>query len=238
MPNYWAFCANPANYRIEDAVRELEFDYWTTAASRVHVGDRAIIWKTLGGSKNRGIVALAEVVGEPTEQDDSSNQYWVEGEEGQKPGPLAKVRYLHAPNLPLWIDRNNPGFLDGLSVAKAQGGTVFKVTPEQWERVLEVAGGWPEESSEAEPASTKNPNWTRDEVILALDVYLKHRPGFPAKNDPDVIALSAPGHKFAHVFYAATGRACFPSRARSIRSSSDSRSLRVNFHSNGWAMLS
>ncbi len=141
--NYWAFAANPINYRIEDAVRRLEFDFWTTKGSHVQKGDRAIIWKTLGKSKHRGIICLAEVMGDPTEHDDSANPFWVDGENVQYPGPLAKVRYVHAPNLPLWIQGDQPAFLHVLSVAKAQGGTVFKVTPEQWADVLEAAGGWP-----------------------------------------------------------------------------------------------
>jgi 5-methylcytosine-specific restriction enzyme A len=33
-----------------------------------------------------------------------------------------------------------------------------------------------------------NPPWSRDELILALDLYLRHQPSGP--NDPEVIALS------------------------------------------------
>jgi len=53
---YWAFAANPTTYRIEHAVRELEFDYWTTGASRVRKGDRAIIWKTLADADGKRTV--------------------------------------------------------------------------------------------------------------------------------------------------------------------------------------
>lgn len=35
-----------------------------------------------------------------------------------------------------------------------------------------------------------NPNWSNDELILALDVYLRHAPKLPATHHPDVIELS------------------------------------------------
>lgn len=35
-----------------------------------------------------------------------------------------------------------------------------------------------------------NPDWTRDETILALDLLLRHWPRIPPKQDPEVIALS------------------------------------------------
>jgi 5-methylcytosine-specific restriction protein A len=36
----------------------------------------------------------------------------------------------------------------------------------------------------------KNPDWTEDEHILALDLYLSKNPGQPQKRSPEVIALS------------------------------------------------
>lgn len=43
---------------------------------------------------------------------------------------------------------------------------------------------------EHQPKSQSNPAWTRDELILALDLYLKHRGSPPSKNHPEVQALS------------------------------------------------
>lgn len=37
----------------------------------------------------------------------------------------------------------------------------------------------------------RNPNWTRDELILALDLYLKHRGAIPGKTSVEVVQLSA-----------------------------------------------
>jgi 5-methylcytosine-specific restriction protein A len=39
-------------------------------------------------------------------------------------------------------------------------------------------------------AATSNPDWTRDELILALNVYLKHRPNPPGKGSPEIAELS------------------------------------------------
>jgi 5-methylcytosine-specific restriction protein A len=36
----------------------------------------------------------------------------------------------------------------------------------------------------------RNPPWQRDELILALDLYLQHRPSLPAKNSPEILKLS------------------------------------------------
>lgn len=38
--------------------------------------------------------------------------------------------------------------------------------------------------------SASNPDWTRDELIVALDVYLRHRPIPPGKDSQEIIDLS------------------------------------------------
>ena len=59
------------------------------------------------------------------------------------------VRYSSAPSLPLWVDESPQGeFLRSLSVARSQGGTVFHITPEQWDRLTDFAGGWSTPSEE------------------------------------------------------------------------------------------
>lgn len=39
-------------------------------------------------------------------------------------------------------------------------------------------------------AFVRNPAWNRDELILALDLYIRHRPSFPSGRYPEVIELS------------------------------------------------
>jgi len=40
------------------------------------------------------------------------------------------------------------------------------------------------------PLGSRNPPWTRDELILALDLYMRHRSSPPGKTHAEVIALS------------------------------------------------
>jgi 5-methylcytosine-specific restriction protein A len=47
------------------------------------------------------------------------------------------------------------------------------------------------QGSEPLPPKTKNPLWTRDQVILALDLYIKHRGRDPGPTHPDVLEVSA-----------------------------------------------
>jgi len=42
-----------------------------------------------------------------------------------------------------------------------------------------------------EPEARRNPVWSRDELILALDLYMRHCPSFPNDKHPEVIALSS-----------------------------------------------
>jgi hypothetical protein len=131
-PMAWAFCANPKRYRIREAVRHLEIDYWTIGDSDVRAGDCAIIWQTLDSDGNRGIVAFAEVLGDPEPRTDEANPYWVKPEGGLEQSRVP-VSYSVPEDLPWWVDDTESGsLLNNLSVAKARGGTVFKVTQEQW----------------------------------------------------------------------------------------------------------
>lgn len=44
---------------------------------------------------------------------------------------------------------------------------------------------------------TRNPPWTRDELILALDLYMSHRPMIPGPAHADVVQLSTLLNRFA-----------------------------------------
>jgi hypothetical protein len=145
-PCYWAFQANPRVYNIEAAVRHLEEDTWTTKGKDVRKGDKVVIWKALGDSHRRGVVALGEVISDPEPMQDANNRFWVDRDSGRTTEPRVRVRYVLPPLLPLWLgDPAAPRILEKLTVSRAQG-TVFKVTEEQWEELVEAAGGWPGEA--------------------------------------------------------------------------------------------
>jgi hypothetical protein len=138
---YGALAANPAVYRVLDAVSDLEVDSWTTKGKDVRAGDRVLIWKYKGRDPYRGIVALGEVLTDPENRYDVENPYWIRP--APQPDERVRVRYVRPPGLPLWVGGDvDEVFLD-LSVSKAQGGTVFLVTQEQWSAVVRAAGGWP-----------------------------------------------------------------------------------------------
>jgi 5-methylcytosine-specific restriction protein A len=57
------------------------------------------------------------------------------------------------------------------------------------------------------PLRGGNPDWTRDELILALNVYLKHRPNPPDKASKEIIALSKTLQKLGQRLFSPSERA-------------------------------
>lgn len=139
---YWAFQANPTMYDIERAAHELVYDTWMTKRSPVRAGDRALIWKSLGRSSRRGIVAFAEILSDPSIDIPDESDLWVDG---RKPTdePRVAIQYVVPPDCPVWATPATEQILSRLSIWNGQG-TVFHVTPEQWDQVVDLSGGWPD----------------------------------------------------------------------------------------------
>lgn len=55
-----------------------------------------------------------------------------------------------------------------------------------------------EELTVLDGSPKRNPPWSRDELILALDLYLRHRQSPPGKNSSEVIGLSNLLNKMGH----------------------------------------
>src|SRR5262249_58518774 len=101
--HYWAYNANPAIYRIQEAIHATPIDLWTTKGRDMRVGDRVLFWQTLGRrGTQRGIVALGEVLSDPEMLNDDANPFWAEGHAGGGVGLRVRVRYVVPPGLPLW----------------------------------------------------------------------------------------------------------------------------------------
>jgi len=134
---YWAFCANPKYYRIRDAIRNLTVDHWTIRkGSQPHAGDLALIWKSKYNEGNAGVVAFAKILGAPEIKDDYHNPFWIDTDKARTPEPRVPLRYIVPDKLPVWDDNPKIGAdLGELSVAKAKGGTFFKVTKAQWQKL-------------------------------------------------------------------------------------------------------
>jgi hypothetical protein len=142
--NYWALVADPKRYDIVGAVAELDQDDWTVQKSDVKVGDRVAIWKVKGRTGHRGIVALGEVLTDPGPRIPlpASRKFCLDVKLLATAQRRVILRYVVPPNAPLWLEEDKSGLLGSLSVARATGGTVFKISSEQWRKLLVLLGGW------------------------------------------------------------------------------------------------
>jgi hypothetical protein len=143
MTKYWALFANPKNYRIEEAIQNREIDLWPTSGSDLAISDRVLIWKARGRDLHRGMIALGEVVSIPEIRPDMHNPYWIKRDMAEKAIQRVAVRYIQSPHLPFWVGDPGDQVLLELPVAHARAGTVFKVTAEQWNSLMNRIGGWP-----------------------------------------------------------------------------------------------
>lgn len=166
---FWAFAANPKNYQIENAVSALKTDWWNIAGSSVSVGDAVLIWKTLGGSQKRGVIALAEVLEGPIIRSDSDNKFWINDPRSATQEPRVLVRYHPLPGGGTWITDSEEDPLSVLTVSRSQGGTVFKVSPSEWDLVLGHIGGWPLDKKSDQEADRR---WTREEREITVESYM------------------------------------------------------------------
>jgi hypothetical protein len=73
---YWAFRSNPNVYRLDEALKRFETDWWTTKRSQVRTGDRALFWNV----KNPGIgvIGFGEVLSDPEIRGpEEGRPFWV-----------------------------------------------------------------------------------------------------------------------------------------------------------------
>ena len=136
----WALCARPSRYRVRDAVAHVDVDHWLSKGKPIKAGDTAVIWQTRDRDGQRGVVALGDVIGGPVARRNTGNPYWVDAADGDQEEERVPIRYRQIPR-PLWIDDTAAGrFLSTLSVARARGGTVFRLTEEQWLELVGMTG--------------------------------------------------------------------------------------------------
>lgn len=142
----WALLANSRVYDVESAARNLEVDSWRLPKGQVRIGDRLAFWRTKGSDGQRGIVAFGEVTAPVAVQapNPQGRKFWPGGipAEMASPQPRFWLRYILAPNLPLWLDEDEEVLLRSLSVARGQGTKLYTLTPEQWQALEGKAGGW------------------------------------------------------------------------------------------------
>lgn len=140
---YWAIQANPDIYDIERALRETNEDTWFIDNGNVQVGDRLLIWKSKGSDDWSGIVGLAEVAEAAKPREPVHLEYFRKllSEEGLRRERFL-LRFVRSNKLPIHKE-DLKGSLRELTVARGLQGNVFKVTPEQWNALMEAINGWP-----------------------------------------------------------------------------------------------
>ena len=144
---YWAMLARPSIFDVDAALQALETDTWTTKGKRLRRGDRMILWRALKDGK-RGVVGLAEVLSDPEVMGLAPHgRAFLLDNTLDTPQERVWVRNMVPRRAPLWLDEDPTGALATLTVARAHGGTIFKVTPEQWHAVVSLLGGWVEGAS-------------------------------------------------------------------------------------------
>ena len=207
---YWTLAAHPARYRVVDAVRDLDEDWWLTGSADLHAGDRVAIWKYKGTGDHRGIIAFGEVLTDPQMRDLSGEDhtYWMDPA-GTAAALRVRVRYVIKPAEPLWLEFAPVGSVIGqLPVSRAQGGTVHHLTPDQWAQLMALAGGWPQPPADEHD---RGAIWAAAEIQQAVTSYftmlraeLQGEPYVKADANREVRAATGRSHgaveyKFANI---------------------------------------
>lgn len=134
----WIFQGNPKIYDVVRAVRSLQEDTWLVRQHRddIHAGDRVYLWES---GQAAGIVAVAQVLDEPSERDlpDESRSFVRDTKKlgGVQARVRIRVSELVEPRLSKSAVSGHPKLAE-LAILKAPQGTNFAVTPDQAE-VLE-----------------------------------------------------------------------------------------------------
>ncbi|MBS0198091.1 MAG: DUF3883 domain-containing protein [Planctomycetes bacterium] len=135
---YWALVCNPEVFDGLSAVASLETLAWTVDRGDFKVGDGIVLWQAKGDGDRRGVIALGDVESEPQVMPGppGEQRFW----RGEVAGPQSRIvfRLRRAPGLPLW-EAEDSAFLSDLNAARARGGTVFKVEPDQWNEICRRA---------------------------------------------------------------------------------------------------
>jgi hypothetical protein len=169
---YWTLASHPARYRVVDAVRDLEEDWWLTGGADIHAGDRVAIWKYKGRDDRRGIIAFGEVLTYPETRDlsDDDHTYWIDPD-GKAAALRVRVRCVIKPSEPLWLElAPADSVIRQLPVSRAQGGTVHHVTADQWAELMALVGGWPQHDADADEADG-TAGWPKAEIRPTVTAY-------------------------------------------------------------------
>jgi predicted RNA-binding protein with PUA-like domain len=186
---HWILQANPRGYRLFDALRDgYEISSWSVAHLRdeIAAGDEFALWVS---GEERGVYALG-VVTERAEYRQDDDPYWTDPADASTPTWQVGIRLRQT-----LIDRpvlgedlaEDPRFANALILRMPGGRNPFRLTEDEWHAILSRCS--PNTAAVERPS--RNPPWSRDERLLALDLYLHRRPRLPGAEDREVRELSA-----------------------------------------------
>ena len=164
---YWLLQSDPARYKMLEAALARPETTWTARqyADKIAVGDKVVFWMSgpQGGAYAIGkVTARAQAIDEDPELD----AFWTRTGESRKVEPRIRAtqdRLLIAYPVLRDTAQSDP-ILKEMLVIRRPSGSVFPLTEEQFERIEQLASARPTE-------------WSRDELILTLDLYLDTKAG-------------------------------------------------------------
>jgi 5-methylcytosine-specific restriction enzyme A len=183
----WILQSSPGRYRLQEALLDgFHIRSWTVARylQEIARGDEIAMWIS---GPDGGVYVLGHVTTSAELSAEEPDPYWVDPAENtdaawhigiQLGEPLAEP-------IPRHVLAADSEFAGTAIMRMPGGGNPFPVTDAQWHALASriVAGA-------KRRTRSNNPAWARDELILALDVYLMHRGHIPSPRDPEIIGLS------------------------------------------------
>jgi 5-methylcytosine-specific restriction protein A len=183
----WVLQCNPKRYRLLDALSDgFDVGSWTVARylQEMQPGDEVAMWISGPGG---GVCALGEITRGAERSVEDPDPYWVDPDDADEATWNVGIRLSE--RLPELIPRSvlaeDPDFADAAIIRMPGGGNPFPATDTQWKAIISRI-------TAPAPGRTRsnNPAWARDELILALDVYLRQRGHIPSPRDTRIVELS------------------------------------------------
>jgi 5-methylcytosine-specific restriction protein A len=182
---YWLLQFNPAVYNLEAALESGGVSSWSVARylDEPGPGDELVLWSA-GPPAQRGVRAIGRVTGAVVDGTLEPDPYWTDRERaaGRRHWlPIEVTTQLARPvrAVELLEDRR---FASAAIIREYQSGNPFRLSEPEWNAIMERVSD--------NLTIRRNPPWARDEIILALDLYLRRRPQIPGDTDAEVSELS------------------------------------------------
>lgn len=106
--------------------------------------------------------------------------YWIDPAKAVIPEENCELEFLDGPGLPLWLDEH-PALLSNLNVARARGGSAFRLKATEWTRIAKAArcvSPCPNADTEPRPGSGQGRATSAEErreiELLAMTVATEH----------------------------------------------------------------